>query len=240
MRRFAWSTIAAAAVSVNCGIADAAVQAEFDASGIGMDLAIDTFSFDMVNYIPSSAGSGPTANVNDVTITRKTDSASPQLVNAALNGTHISDVEIRFCRATCDAASDYMKFVLENALINSYTTGPGGGGVPSESISFNYERMLMEYFEQSEPPAPPKTAWDAILPQMLPAGGVAPYQFHFALDAAVVEGLFDRPLSALGDSLPATLLHVNFIPEPATTWITLSAVCCAAGLRRFARSSHGR
>ena len=53
-------------------------------------------------------------------------------------------------------------------------------------------------------PLPPRTGWGVILPATLPPGGAEPYSFDFNLDLPQIVAIFNRPLSPLGDELPAT------------------------------------
>ena len=93
----------------------------------------------------SGAPAGARADFSDVTITKELDKASPKLMIACAQATALSKVTIEFCRAVGEKGK-YMEYILEDAIISSVSTSGGGGGLPQESISFNYGKITEKYY----------------------------------------------------------------------------------------------
>ena len=74
--------------------------------------------------------------------------------------------------------------------------------------------MTATYVKNGAPPPNVQTAWGWMLPAELPVGGAEPYAFAFDIDATAAEVLFNRPLSTLGDRMPATLFSSAVAPVP--------------------------
>ena len=234
MKRFVYIVVVVSGYWANGGVAVAAIVQEMNLEGIGTDVPIDSFSFSMFGYPNghSNSGGGSTTKptVSDVVITRMLDASSPKLLEAAAKGKVFKKVEIQQCKNDCIAPSTSLKFLLDNVVISSYMLGPASDPIPTESITMAFEKMKLTYIPD---PIPPRTAWGAILPATLPVGGTEPYHFNFNLDAQTVEALFNRPLSPLGDLVPAALLNTSAVPEPSTVWLVVTGLLIAAsGLRR--------
>ena len=85
-------------------------------------------------------------NHQDFSCTKMLDKASPKLALSCSKGDPLKEVTIELCRATGDK-QPYMMYKLTNAIISSYSTGGGGGGVPTETVSFNYAKVEWTYTE---------------------------------------------------------------------------------------------
>ncbi len=244
MKRFLFVAIVVFGWGVPWSVAKAVVISHMDAPGVGTDLPFESVAFSMLNFYSSSTPSRPKPVISDLTITREQDAASTGFLNAALSGSVFDEVEIRFCTAVgpdCDPAAPATTLTLSDAMIGMYIANapPSGGGVPTETLSLNFDKITWKYWPIGPIPSDAEPGWGLALPPTLPAGGMEPYQFDFMLDAPLVESLFDRPLSPLGDGLPETLRNVNAVPEPGAMglfMIGLAAVV-AGPLRRVGRKS---
>ena len=96
----------------------------------------------------SSSGGASTgrADFQDFSVVKLLDKASPKLAVYCADGTHIKEIVLELCRAG-GAKLPYMKYTMSNVIISSYSPA-GGGGLPSESVTFNYGKIKWEYTQQ--------------------------------------------------------------------------------------------
>lgn len=107
-------------------------------------------------------GSGK-ANVQDISITKYTDSASAALLMAALNGKHIKEAKLTVRKAG-EKPLEYIKITLTDVLVSSVQAGGSGGEDRlTENLSLNFAKIKFEYFVQDKSgggkPAG-ETGWD--------------------------------------------------------------------------------
>lgn len=79
----------------------------------------------------------------DFQISKSLDKASPTLAVYASSGKVIPTITFELCRAMGEKTT-YMKYTLKDSIVSSITTG-GGGGVPTESVTFRYGEIHWEY-----------------------------------------------------------------------------------------------
>jgi type VI secretion system secreted protein Hcp len=89
--------------------------------------------------------------MQDLSITKFVDKASPKLLLACANGKHIGTGTI-VARKAGETQQEYLKIKLEEVLISSYNvSGTGAGGdLPSESVSLNFSKITMNYSPQKK------------------------------------------------------------------------------------------
>jgi type VI secretion system secreted protein Hcp len=100
----------------------------------------------------SSAG-GATAervDLDDLSIVKHLDKASPKLYELCCNGKHVKDVTLELCRAGGDKLK-YLEVKMEQVIIS--TVNPGGNsqgtdGFPTEAVSFNFGKVKWTYTQQ--------------------------------------------------------------------------------------------
>lgn len=92
------------------------------------------------------AATGGRCNHQDFSIVKELDKTSPTLDLFCCNGNHIKKVALELCRATGDKTK-YMEYIMEDVIISSVSIGGGGGGLPTESVTFNYGKITWNYIQ---------------------------------------------------------------------------------------------
>jgi type VI secretion system secreted protein Hcp len=82
----------------------------------------------------------------DFSIVKTLDKASPTLDLFCCQGKHIPNVVVELCRATGNKEK-YMEYKMTDVIISSVSVGGGGGGLPTESVTFNYGKMTWNYIQ---------------------------------------------------------------------------------------------
>jgi type VI secretion system secreted protein Hcp len=128
------------------------------------EIDILSFSFGAVQSTHASGGGGGAGKVSvqDLTITKKTDSASPLLFLNCCQGSHIKTATLTVRKAG-GTQLEYLKIKLTDLLVNKYEdkgsgvyTGTGEGAaqtsdeVPTESVSLNFSKIEITYQPQGQ------------------------------------------------------------------------------------------
>ncbi len=113
-------------------------------------------------HIGSGAGAGK-SSVQDISITKYIDRASPTLLLNTMNGKHINSGEL-VVRKAGDKPLVYLKIEMEDILITSLSTGGSGGEDRlTEKVSLNFGRYRLTYTPQNpdgSPAAPVVMQWN--------------------------------------------------------------------------------
>ena len=98
----------------------------------------------------TSTGSGSdrdTSNpsFSEITLSRATDKASPELFMQSIAGKSLGKAEIHFIQTGgVDKKQTYLTYELDEAIITNYSISSGGDR-PSESFSINFTKISMQY-----------------------------------------------------------------------------------------------
>ncbi len=130
---------------------DPKVEGESTDSKHKGEIEVETFGYSISN--PSSAllgggaGSGK-SSPGEMVFTKKFDKSSPRLAQAVAQGDHFKTA-ILTVRKSGGTQQEYFTVTLNDVFVSSYSgSGPGNGGLPMESFSLNYAKMVQEYKEQ--------------------------------------------------------------------------------------------
>lgn len=99
----------------------------------------------------NSAGGGTVGRTQhqDFTITKYVDLASPKLYELCSSGKHIKKVVIDLMRSSGDSRVKYMSIEMDEVVIsNVASSGHSSTDLPTESVSFNYSKILWTYTQQ--------------------------------------------------------------------------------------------
>jgi type VI secretion system secreted protein Hcp len=115
----------------------------------------------------SSKGGITTGRVDmqDMTILKALDKASPKLALACCKGEHFTSVQVELCRATGDKQR-YMEFKLSDVVVASVRpagTSAGNGDLPLEEVSLRFGKIQWNYTaldKSGKPKGNVATGWD--------------------------------------------------------------------------------
>jgi type VI secretion system secreted protein Hcp len=127
------------------------IDGESAAEGHRGEIEIMSWSWGATNSGPmSQGGGGGTGKVSfqDFHFMKRIDKASPKLLERAATGQHIKKAVLTARKS--GSSSDYYVITFEDVLISSFKQeGGSSGDVPTESVSFNYQKITIEYKPQS-------------------------------------------------------------------------------------------
>ena len=116
-------------------------------------IEIDSFSLGGTNsgsFAAATGGGTSKVNLHDMHFTKNIDKSSPNLFGVLTAGKHIATATVTVRKAGGDP-KDYLTITLSPCLVSSYNlSGHGGGGMPQESFSLNFDKMEVEYKTQDD------------------------------------------------------------------------------------------
>ena len=98
-------------------------------------------------HVGTGGGAGK-VHVQDLTLTKHVDKASPNLVRYACNGKHLGTAVLTVRKAAGDSPLEYVKITLTNVIITSVNLGGTGGVLLSETVTLNFAKVKFEYTPQ--------------------------------------------------------------------------------------------
>lgn len=115
------------------------------------EIDVLAWSWGMSNSGSAHTGGGAGAgkvNVNDISVTKYIDRSSPNLMQACCDGKHFTMATL-VVRKAGEKPLEYLKIKMTNVLITSCATGGSGGEDRlTENVSFNFEKVNVEYAPQ--------------------------------------------------------------------------------------------
>ena len=116
------------------------------------EIDIQSFSWGMSHPV-SASGTGQSmgeSTASDLSVMKLVDRASPNLMKFCMNAKVFPEVLLT-CRKRGETPIDYMKIKMKNALIsNVQNSGAAEGGPLSESVSFAFTAVEVEYTPQKD------------------------------------------------------------------------------------------
>jgi len=124
----------------------------------GMENWIEVFSFSCGASNPTTVGttsgglSAGKASVSGFNIMKKQEKSSTKLFAQCCAGNHYDKavVEMRKATGIDGGQKTFMKYTFENVFVESiqWSGSTGGDDTPTESVSFAYAKVTMDYFKQ--------------------------------------------------------------------------------------------
>lgn len=106
--------------------------------------------------VGGGGGSGK-VNVQDLSVTKWVDKASPLLLKAVCKGTHFPEAQL-IVRKAGDTPLEYWTIIMSKFMVTSVSTGGSGGEDRlTENITLNFEQFEIKYVPQKEDGSPDAT-----------------------------------------------------------------------------------
>ena len=113
----------------------------------------DSFSFGVEREMKESGEKGGTQDINigvgelqECTITKSMDSASPKLAQAAADGKTLGTCEICFAEQAPEGPPQcYLHYVMERCYVKSWSTSGDADDRPTEEVAFYYNKIAFGY-----------------------------------------------------------------------------------------------
>jgi len=99
------------------------------------------------NWGMEQPGGRGKVDVKDLTVTKEFDKSSPKLMQALASGKHIKEVELKVHREGSNP-QDYLTVKLTDVVVSNYAVSQNRGGAATESISFSFSKVQVDYQEQ--------------------------------------------------------------------------------------------
>lgn len=94
-------------------------------------------------------GGGGKVSVQDVSVTKYIDKATPVLFQKVCNGKHFPKAEL-FVRKAGENPLEYLIITMEEVIITSVSTGGSGGEDKlTENVTLNFSKMKVKYSMQT-------------------------------------------------------------------------------------------
>jgi type VI secretion system secreted protein Hcp len=122
----------------------AAINGDVTESTHSQWIEVNSFQWGVGRGISSPTGGSSdreasAPSVSEIVVTKPTDIASVDLLDAALEGEG-EDVTIDFCKTDKGSLNVYLSYTLNNTMISGYSISSGGDR-PQESLSFNFTKI---------------------------------------------------------------------------------------------------
>jgi type VI secretion system secreted protein Hcp len=96
-----------------------------------------------------SGGGAGRASVQDLSVTKYIDKASPNLLLATCSGKHYKEAKLVVRKAGGESPLEYLIYTFKELLVSSISTGGSGGEDRlTENVSLNFAEFKMEYIAQ--------------------------------------------------------------------------------------------
>jgi len=115
--------------------------------------AADSFSFGVEREMKESGEKGGTQDINiglgelqECTISKSMDSASPKLAQSAIDGRTLGSCEVCFTETAPGTTPQcYLHYVMERCYVKSWSTSGDADDRPTEEVAFYYNKIAFGY-----------------------------------------------------------------------------------------------
>ncbi|MEE9318988.1 MAG: type VI secretion system tube protein Hcp [Granulosicoccus sp.] len=100
-------------------------------------------------HMGGGGGSGKVA-VQDLSVTKYVDSATPGLLQKCFNGGHIKEASLVVRKAAGDTTLEYLLITMTDIIVSSVSTGGSGGEDRlTENVTLNFSQVTLAYIPQA-------------------------------------------------------------------------------------------
>jgi len=111
---------------------------------------------------PGGGGGAGKVSVHGLSISKRTDVATPKLMLACANGRHIKEALLTV-RKPGASQLEFVRIKMDDVLVSSVSTGDSGGESITENVALNFSKVQLDYVRQKPDGAPGETVqfkWD--------------------------------------------------------------------------------
>ena len=132
---------------------------EGETTAAGYEKKIEILSFSWGASAPATVGPGKDGiaagrvSLSSFNIMKKTEKSSARLFKACCNGEHFDTALVSMRKATGEGGQKpFLTYKFTNVMVESIQWSGSGGGddTPTESVSFAYAKVEIEYFMQDD------------------------------------------------------------------------------------------
>ncbi len=126
------------------------IKGESSAKGYEGQIEVLNYAYGVTQpggYSFAKGGTKVQANMEDLSITFRMNSASPQLMQYSASGKHLDNATLTSLKAAGDKPAKYLEIKLTDVVVSSYRSGASSSDdVPYDTITLNYAKIDKEYF----------------------------------------------------------------------------------------------
>ncbi len=132
---------------------------EGESTAKSLEKKIEIFSFSWGASAPVSIGPGSSGisasrvSISSFNVMKKTDVASPKLFKACCTGDHINKMTVSMRKQTGAGGQEvFLIYTFDEVMVESiqWSGSSGGDDTPSESVSFAFGKVTVEYKTQGK------------------------------------------------------------------------------------------
>lgn len=128
------------------------IQGDSSVKGFEKQIDCDSWSWgasQAANMHVSTGGAAAGSSIQDISISKSMDQASPNLMLYCCKGTHIPEV-VMTCMKSGDGQIKWLVVTMKKVIISSVSCGGSGESMGGENVTLNFGEYKMEFFPQEE------------------------------------------------------------------------------------------
>ena len=123
-----------------------------EVKGFEGQIKVESFGWGMsqtTNFAASQGGGAGRVNMQDLMFVHAVDKATPKLMIACCQGTHLKEAVLVCCKAAGDSAIPFLKITLNDVIVSAVEpSGQNDGDTPTEMVKLAFREYKVEYQEQ--------------------------------------------------------------------------------------------